>query len=926
MGLKPIGRHWLEASVTVECGVPAVSLNLLVFPDCRAGIARDGWAMEMIAEGQRWMSVPEPELGLGVVRGLARTKIKLWFPAADETRIYAWPGAPLVRVRFGMGERINWEEGSGLVEAVWEADDLFWYRVGEEEIRESDLSASMSRRGPLDRLAMGAEGKLDANEAFELRREALFRRARLQRSGVRGFAGARMELIPHQLGIAAEVSGRLRPRVLLADEVGLGKTIEACLILHRLHLTGRADRVLILVPEPLVHQWYVELLRRFNLRFSIFDGGRCESIEAGPEGKGSNPFLDSQLVLCPMDLLADGGGRGPQAVAAGWDLLIVDEAHRLSGSGGEDDGEGAYGVVEKLAAVVPGVLLLSGTPEQAGEDGHFARLRLLDPARYGSRQTFLEEARGYGALAEQVAALEARDDPGKKIVIADLLDRCGIGRVMFRNVRSALGGFPVREWHPCPLPDKKEPARVRWLAGLLRSTGDEKVLLICRERARAEAVKEALLMEIDVKAGVFHEGLTLLLRDRQAAWFSEADGARILLCSEIGSEGRNFQFARHLVLWDLPEDPELLEQRIGRLDRIGQRGTIHLHVPYAEGTAEEVLVRWYAEGLGAFAGPVSGISRMAAETGALLRRALAAPTAKKIKELVKETKSVREGITAVLSHGYDRLLQWQTAGARTAAGIQANIEAADADQAQEDFWVKLLEALGMQLEELRPHRWMMQAGSPETESLPELPAEGLCGTFARRDALEREEMAFLSNDHPLLRGALDLLLGGHQGSAACAILSGSGGPGLVLEVCYVVECTAPAALHADRFLPSLPLRVVVDHKGLDRSADAALIQSKAVDADALTSRKACAAIQQLDLANAAAILAAEGQSKTITSGLKKMRRTLGSELARLQALAATHGHVSPAEIAALQAERDALESVISSAGLRVDAVRVGILR
>ena len=139
--------------------------------------------MEMIAEGQRWMSVPEPELGLGVVRGLARTKIKLWFPAADETRIYAWPGAPLVRVRFGIGERISWEEGSGLVEAVWEADDVLWYRVGEEEIRESDLSASMSRRGPLDRLAMGAEGKLDANEAFELRREALFRRARLQRSG-----------------------------------------------------------------------------------------------------------------------------------------------------------------------------------------------------------------------------------------------------------------------------------------------------------------------------------------------------------------------------------------------------------------------------------------------------------------------------------------------------------------------------------------------------------------------------------------------------------------------------------------------------------------------------------------------------------------------------------------------------------------------
>ena len=157
--------------------------------------------------------------------------------------------------------------------------------------------------------------------------------------------------------------------------------------------------------------------------------------------------------------------------------------------------------------------------------------------------------------------------------------------------------------------------RVKWLAGLLRATGGEKLLLICHERERAEALKEALLQEIDVKVGVFHEGLTLLQRDRQAAWFSEGDGARILLCSEIGSEGRNFQFARRLVLWDPPEDPDLLEQRIGRLDRIGQRGTIHLHVPYAEGTAEEVLLRWYEEGLGAFAGPVSGISQMAAENG-----------------------------------------------------------------------------------------------------------------------------------------------------------------------------------------------------------------------------------------------------------------------------------------------------------------------
>ena len=873
--------------------------------------------MEKITAGQRWMSEPEPELGLGVVRAVAPGKVKLWFSAAEATRIYAWPGAPLVRVQFGPGERVVWQGGSGLVEAVGSVEGVRWYRVDGVVVREPELSGTMSRRGPLDRLA---SGKLDANEGFELRREALFRRARWQRSAVRGFAGARMELIAHQLGIAAEVSGRLRPRVLLADEVGLGKTIEACLILHRLHLTGRADRVLILVPEPLVHQWFVELLRRFNLRFSIFDEERCEAIEGGPEGEEANPFLDSQLVLCPLGLLADDARRGRQAVAAGWDLLIVDEAHRLSGEGGA----GGYAVVEQLAAEVPGVLLLSGTPQQAGQEGHFARLRLLDPARHGSFAGFCEETRGYGALAEQVAALAAGDDPDKASRMAMLLDQCGIGRVMFRNVRKALGGFPGRELHAVPLPGAGEDLRVKWLAGLLRATGQEKLLLICRERDRAEALREALLQEIEVKAGVFHEGLTLLQRDRQAAWFSEEDGARLLLCSEIGSEGRNFQFARHLVLYDLPEDPELLEQRIGRLDRIGQRGTIHLHLPYVPGTAEEVLQRWYAEGLGAFAGPVSGVSQMAAETARLRRRVMAQPSPAGMEELVGETLAVRERVTAELSHGYDRLLQWQTRGSGAAEEMVRRIGEADRDQAQENFWVKLLEALGMQMEELRPHRWMLQAGSPETESLPELPLEGLCGTFDRKDALEREDIAFLSLDHPLLRGALDLLLGGDKGSAACAVLHGLPEPGLILEICYVVECPAPAALHADRFLPALPVRVVVDHKGRDRSGDETLIRAKATESDPATTRTACAAVRQLNLASAAEALATVQRDLLVESALKKMHRTLGAETARMLALAARGGHVSGAEVAALHAQRDALESVLRHARLRVDALRIGI--
>ena len=155
----------------------------------------------------------------------------------------------------------------------------------------------------------------------------------------RGFIGARIDLIPHQLYIANEVGTRHAPRVLLADEVGLGKTIEACLIMHRQIVSGKISRALVLVPEPLVHQWFIELLRRFALQFSIFDEERCAAIEGGSEDgevileeetkKEVNPFLDDQLVLASIGLLANDPIRAKLATDAGWDMLIVDEAHHL---------------------------------------------------------------------------------------------------------------------------------------------------------------------------------------------------------------------------------------------------------------------------------------------------------------------------------------------------------------------------------------------------------------------------------------------------------------------------------------------------------------------------------------------------------------------------------------------------------------------
>ena len=114
----------------------------------------------------------------------------------------------------------------------------------------------------------------------------------------------------------------------------------------------------------------------------------CEAIEEhNPE---ANPFLDSQLVITSVTFLANDPRRAAQAVEAGWDLLVVDEAHHLAWHPSDVSPE--YALVESLAVKTPGLLLLTATPQQLGPEGHFARLRLLDPARYSDLAAFLAEA------------------------------------------------------------------------------------------------------------------------------------------------------------------------------------------------------------------------------------------------------------------------------------------------------------------------------------------------------------------------------------------------------------------------------------------------------------------------------------------------------------------------------------------------------
>jgi ATP-dependent helicase HepA len=825
------------------------------------------------------MSEREPELGLGVVASVDGSRIGIKFPATGESRLYALGTPVLKRVQFRAGETIADRDGGQLViESVADTAGLLTYSGEGRQVREDEISDVTSVNLPQERLMAG---QVDPGEVFDLRFRALQAQARFRQSDIRGFLGGRLELIPHQFYILREVASRQVPRVLLADEVGLGKTIEACLILQRLLVTGKVRRVLILVPESLVHQWLVELLRRFNLWFTIYDEERCLALEQSDPDK--NPFLASQLALTAVSFPARDERRREQILAAGWDVVVVDEAHHLRWTPADASPE--YALVEQLGRRSPGLLLLTATPTQLGLEGHFARLRLLDPNRYADYAAFVAEAEGYGSvaavagkiiekkplapkdraalkkiftkdptrLAAHLEALEQGKAGAREELLQTLLDQHGTGRVVFRNTRAGMKGFPSRKFCPVPLAGGDNPTllarvareleaeeagqdagirysfkddpRLDWLVDFLKAHREAKVLLICKSQRKVLAIEAALQAKIALKVGLFHEGLPLVQRDRNAAWFAEPEGAQLLICSEIGSEGRNFQFAHHLVLFDLPLNPGLVEQRIGRLDRIGQTETIRIHVPYLTGSSEEVVLEWYHRGLDAIEHPLHGGNDYQDKfRERLLILALnfglgkAKDGRQQLDALVEETIAFRQALTLKMQQGRDRLLELASFNREVAERVIERIRAADSDPFLREFLLALLDHFGVRVKEDEGGDVYLDPRHAYVPGFPSIPAEGMLATFQRSRAIVREDIRFVSADHPLVQDAIDLLVNAKSGTTAFSYRR-SPKPNLLLEAIFVVETVADARWHVDQFLAPQPVRVVVDVRGNDRTAD-----------------------------------------------------------------------------------------------------------
>ena len=935
--------------------------------------------------GQRWFSSAEPELGLGTVLRLAGRQVQIVFTGSGMLRHYALGSAPLLRAAFRAGDRVQVDGNTHVVEAFEVEEGLIRYRCGGEWVAEGRLDAEQPVSQADARLLAG---RLDRNDRFELRREMLHRHARARSHPGWGVLGARIDLIPHQLRVAEIAAARRIPRLLLADEVGLGKTIEACLVTAQLIASGRARRVLVLVPESLVNQWFVELLRRFNLAFAIYDEERCESLELDEASarEARNPFDDEQLVLASVDWLASHPRRAAQALDAGWDLLLVDEAHHLAWS--PDGGSDSYRLVEALAAATPALLLLTATPEQLGLGGHFARLRLLDPARYTDLEAFVAEQSRYVALsgvaeklvgdeeltsadmerlaplfpaegdvlARRLARIAGGDADARAALLSDLVDRHGTGRVMVRNRRAAVGGFPRRIAHVTTLPeledarlagrlqaefahdlgdledepehDYKPDPRMDWLLATLESIAPAKALVLCRSRAKVQALEEALRMRSNLHVARFHEDMNLLQRDRNAAFFADPEGARLLVASEIGAEGRNFQFAQHLVFWDLPFHPDMLEQRIGRLDRIGQRGDVHLHMAAVAGSAQEVLQRWLHEGLDAFTDVVADGRELLRRFGRdLLDIVGMDPEAREaaIASLVARTRQTHAELADVIARGRDRLLELGSRAGAHEGALLAALREDDEERNHDDYPLRLLEAFGIHGEALGPQVWLLDPEYLSTEGFEEFKSGPRAATFDRATALSRDDLLYLRADHPLLLSAQEMLGSGETGNAAFLVDDSLPPRSAILEAVFVLECVAPRTLDVERFLPPEPVTVAIDSKLQHRAGFApnerAVLRAGDRQYDISPMRKVLAALVPPMPERARAQAVDDGMAK-VAEAAGRVRELLDAEIARTEALAQVNPSVRPAEIEALREERRRLLEVLPTARPRLDALRL----
>src|SRR5256714_6452081 len=418
----------------------------------------------------------QPGWGVGHVTAVSEDapRLSAQFPGRGEV-ILSSRDPQLVRFRFGPDSPVFLADGTPgrvLRPLPGGAGDFHRYTVEaagkKPQVRsEADLRAAPPRPGPAEQLASGRWG---APEDFEVRAEAVRLDLERRADALGALMASRVYVKAHQVSVANHVLSAAQPRFVLADEVGLGKTIEAGLVLSALLHAGLVRRCLVVAPSHLTVQWLAELFHKFNLLFTLMDPDRARDAReqaADPDAPGS-PWERHNLVVTSLEWLSRSPREAEEAARAGWDLAVFDEAHHLRGAR-------AYEVASAVARRTWGLLLLTATPLQLDPGEYHALLRLVDPAPPASEDELRTRLARQGELSAEVRALLAGDstaaeriaelfpdDPELRSLhgtdlLAHLADTYGLSSRLLRNRRAIVGGFTPRMLNKVSIePSQKE--------------------------------------------------------------------------------------------------------------------------------------------------------------------------------------------------------------------------------------------------------------------------------------------------------------------------------------------------------------------------------------------------------------------------------------------------------------------------------------
>ena len=438
-----------------------------------------------------------------------------------------------------------------------------------------------------------------------------------------------IEPLWHQVETVRKVLKQFRGRVLLADEVGLGKTIEAGMVLKEYALRGMAERALVLTPASLVGQWREELDTKFGLTFTTtYDS----LLRDDPDAFWAQPRIIASIASARRREHAE------RLAASKFDLVIVDEAHHL-----RDRSSASWKLVDALNKRF--LLLLSATPVQNDLVELYNLLTLLKPGIFKTLTEFRaahmtpgkprqpanpealrslmrgvmirntravvalklprrhattikvdaaqEEREAYAALAEAARGLAAEGGGAgrNRLALQSLLGAAG-------SSPAAAAGAVARHAERNPK-DKTWPALATRLAAittgaketalldLLHKNPEEKKLVFVQSRETLEHLADRLTTE---RIGFARFDGSLTGPEKDAAITAFREHASVLLCTQSGGEGRNIQFCNTLINFDVPWNPMAIEQRIGRIDRIGQARDVFVFNLVTRGTIEEQVL------------------------------------------------------------------------------------------------------------------------------------------------------------------------------------------------------------------------------------------------------------------------------------------------------------------------------------------------